>query len=253
MQKTHNQYLCTSCHEQRMRRCRTELEGIKASYNELMAYCTESQKDVNDAAVALHQARKRHYDLTHDHEQDQKRMFIQMRGITLQTQARNTFIRHILQASKRHDTSALARITAGIGVQHRFELEKKASKNLSEKVFDIEGGLMEAEAQLKNAGKHWGKACRRNALLSKVQLFSCNGKSRLDSFLSQEEERGVKLWADLREQETAKVASKGLKELICQACNGWRWNDAKAPLYIQPRIHPSNLVATNQHERNIWE
>lgn len=232
--KTYTKYIhggCFSCHKEELQNCQSQLEGIIASYDEMLTYCSNSQSDINQAAVALHQARKLVQDLTHNHKQEEKRMLKQMTSISLQTQARDNFVRHTVKASKRRDISALARITAGYGAQCRFELEKRALKNFTNKFFDTEEELSDAESQLRRAEKAWQNARNHATLIAKIQSLSCTGKGVLDNFLLDEEKRGTQLWTDLREQETSKVAAEGLKILICQACDGWRW-EPKAPLKV---------------------
>ena len=232
--ETHTNYIhsgCFCCHKEELRNCQAQLEGIIASYDELLTYCSESQSDINQAAVALHQAKKHVSDVSHNHNQEEKSMLKQMRAISLQTQARDNFVRHTVKASKRRDISALARITAGYGAQCRFELEKRASKQFTNKFFDTEEELSDAESQLRHAEKIWQNARNHATLISKIQSLSCTGKGVLENFLLDEEKRGVHLWAVLREQETSRVAAEGLKILICQACDGWRW-EPKAPLKV---------------------
>ena len=233
MRKAHLQYVDAGCpcrFKADIEMYQAQLEGIKACYDELLTYCVKTQADVNESAILLHQARKHHQDLLGEHECQESRMIKQKRAFELQRHGRELFAQHLVRSYKKRNASALVRITAGYGAAFRVELERRASRHFADECFRTEEELVEAEAQLRNAEKRWQKARYLGALVADISAFTEKSKLSLDKFLVDQNEMGLKRWDEILDYKKSKVASLGLKILICDACNGWRWNDPKEPL-----------------------
>ena len=233
MRRAHLKYVDAGCacqHKADLKMYRAQMEGIKASYDELLNYCSKTRRDVSEFAVALHQARKQHQDLIHDYDFQESRMLRQKRGLELQIHGRDLFTQHVIKSFKKKSVTALARVSAGYGAAFRLELEQRASQQFADKCFQIQGELEEAEARLKKTERRWQKARYLSSLVSDISVFAERGKLSLDQFLSDQNEMGLKRWDEILAYKRSKVASQGLKILICDSCNGWRWNDPKLPL-----------------------
>ena len=233
LKKTHSAYVHAGCscrHEHSIKKSKEQFKGIKESFDDFLTYCSDARKDVIEADDKLKEARYAEERLNKRHEKEDKRTRIQLRNVDLQKQGRDRFVKHVEKAFKRRDASALARLTAGFGANYRFQLEKRYADQMRERLCNTEEEISNAQTKVKYAEKRWTKAREHELLLDRIEQRSRAGNARLRSSLELEEKRGSKIYQDLYDQETWKVAAHGLKGLICVDCDGWRWNDRKIDL-----------------------
>ena len=233
LKKTNLAYVHAGClcrHEHSIEKSKAHFKELKDSFDNLLQYCSESRGDIIKADDRLKEARYVEERLNTRYEKETDKLRIQLRNINLQKQGRDRFVKHVRKAFKRHDASSLARITAGFGANYRFQLEERYAGQMQCKLRSIEDEVFSAETKLEDAERKWATARKHEILLGKVEQGSLSGHKRLQSSLDSEEKRGSKIYQDLYNQETAKVARAGVQGLICINCDGYRWNDKKVNL-----------------------
>ena len=233
LKRTNLAYVHAGClcrHKYSIEENKEHFKELKNSFDDLLQYCSDSRGNIIEADNRLKEARYLEERLNTRYEKEIGKLRVQLRNISLQRQGRDRFVKHVRKAFKRHDASSLARLTAGFGANYRFQLEERHAGQMKCKLRSIEYEIFTAETKLEDAERKWATARKHEILLEKIEQRSRAGHNRLQSSLDSEEKRGSKIYQDMYDQETAKVARAGVQGLICVDCNGFRWNDKKVNL-----------------------
>ena len=117
-------------------------------------------------------------------------------------------------------------------IAHRLALacQKKDKKRLKANIIQADKKIREQRKIVVEAGNQyvnvkalvqWIEALLK---LADIHMGSVNATRVL------EKTWGLKVWKEERERRMSRVASQGLKLLICDKCNGWRYEKADEPL-----------------------